>query len=812
MGTKFESKNSGHKPRSKVPRARDCNLVSQTCTLYKCTVGQEHSNVSGAIPSDAVLVLVECLTRLLVQLMSEVSLCNHASTHEDLATRPTLGGSPGSCPNNWHVAAAQVSVAPKPCGHSTPNTAHMNSCVSALRGAAPHIMYRQRPPSAAAPTLRHTSRSTSARVSSRQAWIPSSFSVAYMVPTTAPIRMSACAATCHSGLVSANTITTSPERTPCSRKAHLAASICSANCAYVTQRIGTDTPEHFDRICLNCNKKDIHMSIDSYSHLAINESFSPVPDKDLQQGIVPPALVPPELRVESGAEQQQPEVISSHGSANNPGPVISQQPQVVWSEWSKWSSCHDKNAKCDPTRIHSRVRKCISQLTGEELVSDECKARFGADQQTIEISDCARECLSSSSSVSLVGQVSAQQPSVSPLPMAQLGGVISDNSQQQAPLTPDSIITSSSTTTLSTLLDQTNSPAGATVNNNTDDNTLPLAAPPSMPTVGTTAGGGTMGSPPAVVGHTEHGATGDIAQLPPTLGKNSFVCSNCTSNEICLMPIRSKVAFCATIKDARDSTGCGGWCTGESQLCQALSPTTYRCIHDSECLPNEWQCSNSACIPSSRRCDGHPNCYDSSDELNCPDAIVEPMVSVTIGLAGVGSSGVVCIALVRNFRIRRMQCLIVPTDGMMLNGGGTHENHIYETVAAEHEQRPKACVLLDATQLKVGQVHKTECGPKQCLRSLEYVREVSPALIAFGLLLAICCTWFNDDRCHDRSSRCQCQIDWRQLRHIVGELLQTSVPFKVSVIPQQLIHATRERKQHQRIDPSEFEYVNHHAS
>lgn len=36
-----------------------------------------------------------------------------------------------------------------------------------------------------------------------------------------------------------------------------------------------------------------------------------------------------------------------------------------------------------------------------------------------------------------------------------------------------------------------------------------------------------------------------------------------------------------------------------------------------ECLHDEWQCSNGLCIPEQRRCDGHFNCYDMTDEYNC---------------------------------------------------------------------------------------------------------------------------------------------------------------------------------------------------
>lgn len=37
----------------------------------------------------------------------------------------------------------------------------------------------------------------------------------------------------------------------------------------------------------------------------------------------------------------------------------------------------------------------------------------------------------------------------------------------------------------------------------------------------------------------------------------------------------------------------------------------------SSCLDEEWQCRNSRCVPAEARCNGTPQCYDKSDEMNC---------------------------------------------------------------------------------------------------------------------------------------------------------------------------------------------------
>lgn len=40
-------------------------------------------------------------------------------------------------------------------------------------------------------------------------------------------------------------------------------------------------------------------------------------------------------------------------------------------------------------------------------------------------------------------------------------------------------------------------------------------------------------------------------------------------------------------------------------------------IRCESCEEGEWRCTDSLCIPSVKRCDGHWNCYDHSDEDNC---------------------------------------------------------------------------------------------------------------------------------------------------------------------------------------------------
>ena len=44
------------------------------------------------------------------------------------------------------------------------------------------------------------------------------------------------------------------------------------------------------------------------------------------------------------------------------------------------------------------------------------------------------------------------------------------------------------------------------------------------------------------------------------------------------------------------------------------------------CAEGLWQCDDGSCIPDRMRCDGVPQCEDSSDELRCPGWFLELIV------------------------------------------------------------------------------------------------------------------------------------------------------------------------------------------
>jgi hypothetical protein len=61
----------------------------------------------------------------------------------------------------------------------------------------------------------------------------------------------------------------------------------------------------------------------------------------------------------------------------------------------------------------------------------------------------------------------------------------------------------------------------------------------------------------------------------------------------------------------------------DREICQRLdgdlegTGAARRCLDASQCLVDEWKCRNGLCIPEEKRCDGHFNCYDHTDEMDC---------------------------------------------------------------------------------------------------------------------------------------------------------------------------------------------------
>ena len=295
---------------------------------------------------------------------------------------------------------------------------------------------------------------------------------------------------------------------------------------------------------------------------------------------------------------------------------------VVWSTWSSWSSCLNKNGQCDPQRIHSRLRKCVAQRTGEKVEAQQCKQRFSLQDLDLELSDCAQVC------------ARMQQPTATDSSL-----LMSD--APQGPLTAPSVLLATSLPEQAAQQQQQQqAAAGAFLAAALNANKQDQSGLSSKATLASHFAASSAAGDDSAAGVTQSAAGGQ--QQPSSSSQTNLVesssampnlqdqleqqqqqmsCSNCTSDEICLLLVHQKVPFCAKIKERLDESGCGGWCKQQSgQLCQPLGPgsNAFKCIHDSECLADEWRCHDSACIPLSKRCDGHSNCFDSSDERYCP--------------------------------------------------------------------------------------------------------------------------------------------------------------------------------------------------
>ncbi|KAF2368211.1 SEA domain [Trinorchestia longiramus] len=100
--------------------------------------------------------------------------------------------------------------------------------------------------------------------------------------------------------------------------------------------------------------------------------------------------------------------------------------------------------------------------------------------------------------------------------------------------------------------------------------------------------------------------------------ERSSICGKCQPSEVCVALQDEPHPTCRPARDPTDPTGCGGLCAIDSEVCQALGSRAFNCHSASQCLDDEWRCADGLCIPVIKRCDGHMNCYDQSDEQNCP--------------------------------------------------------------------------------------------------------------------------------------------------------------------------------------------------
>nr|XP_024217059.1 sortilin-related receptor isoform X2 [Halyomorpha halys] len=246
--------------------------------------------------------------------------------------------------------------------------------------------------------------------------------------------------------------------------------------------------------------------------------------------------------------------------------------EVSWSQWSDWSDCMLFGAD---ELVRTRRRVCLS-LDGLKLSrSEPCQAISKQDTNDIEFQPC----------------ITTTPPPT--LPTAEMISSIYEGLARVDNNPPNT--TQATTTSFKTTLETTTTPSTTTTTERIE-----------LPTTTTST---TTTTKPTTTHSTPLSLTSTITEPGG--------CSLCTVGEVCLALEGDSVPICRAIIDQTDPTGCGGLCQLGTEICHRLAQGAFRCVDDSKCLDTEWQCGNSLCIPLIKRCDGHFNCYDHTDESNC---------------------------------------------------------------------------------------------------------------------------------------------------------------------------------------------------
>lgn len=228
----------------------------------------------------------------------------------------------------------------------------------------------------------------------------------------------------------------------------------------------------------------------------------------------------------------------------------------TWAQWSPWTSCGPDDEPCPSNQTQVRTRECRSRGgTGPALLGTDAEECEKRGGLRFEIRRC---------------------------PCA-----------TQTPRPSTASMGSSSTTPMTTTL----FPAKTSPNRPRAPSNFPIP-------------GRTLQSSPS------DSAKSYISPKPAPSGAGR-PCDDCQEGEICLGKHAEREPTCRPLRDSADQTGCGGWCDLRYEYCQKLATGAFKCIDDRVCLPDEWQCGDGLCIPADKRCDGHFNCYDTTDELNC---------------------------------------------------------------------------------------------------------------------------------------------------------------------------------------------------
>ncbi|KAJ1532050.1 hypothetical protein ONE63_000681 [Megalurothrips usitatus] len=292
-----------------------------------------------------------------------------------------------------------------------------------------------------------------------------------------------------------------------------------------------------------------------------------------------------------------------------------------WAPWSAWSECYwtgSRDSRGSGTMVRLRSRACaLDGGRGRALDGPEpCLLRLPSAGSHFEMEACPQSQPAPGAPTAATILIQDTVVALSPAKPS----VASTN-------TPPTAVTPTTTTARPAT---TSSSLSATLTSSSVITSLPSPSPsPSSSSPSVLSATKVTPTPSAEPNPSPFSMTTllvpvIVTERPTTTSTTTAAsrreprhCDECVAGEVCVALGEEQVPRCHPVKDPQDPTGCGGHCKLNFEFCQRLDVDAFRCVDDSVCLPGEWRCGNQLCIPLVKRCDGHFNCYDHTDEHNC---------------------------------------------------------------------------------------------------------------------------------------------------------------------------------------------------
>ncbi|KAK3932896.1 Low-density lipoprotein receptor-related protein [Frankliniella fusca] len=345
-------------------------------------------------------------------------------------------------------------------------------------------------------------------------------------------------------------------------------------------------------------------------------------------GFVGAPITSDDAREVAGSSAPTPTAVGA-GAGAEPDPAV-----PGWAPWSSWSECYWTGSSAEGrgggsssgTMVRLRSRTCaLDGGRGRALDGPEpCLLRLPSAGSPFEMEACQSQPAPgapTAATILIQDTVVALSPSK---PAVRVGNT---SASPGASTTPPPAGTSTAQPPSST--PTTSSPSSSVISRAPPGSLSPTSTPrpaavPSLATPATSASTLSPEPNPSPFSMTTLLVPVIVTQRPVTTTTTAAAirsepryCDECLEGEVCVGLGEETVPRCRAVKDPLDPTGCGGLCKLNFEFCQRLDVDAFRCVDDSVCLPGEWRCGNQLCIPLVKRCDGHFNCYDHTDEHNC---------------------------------------------------------------------------------------------------------------------------------------------------------------------------------------------------